>query len=470
MLTATNHLVTLFGPSVVVPLIIYCIGRVLRVSRARAAKSALASGVGLTGFSWLIAAFTPLVTKLIRRLVNTTGIHLPVVDLGWQVGSLASFSAPIGITFFLVALGLEILLFACRVTRVFMPANLWNNFGFMIWATLALAATHNWLLSLGLATFLLLVTLLLAEVQAPAWAAWYRVPAATVAALHNLEYAVPILLLDPLWNRLGLNKLRLTPARFKERFGILGEPTSIGAILGLLLGILANLDRLNRLAAWSQIGQFTIQLAAIMTLFPLVTQVFASAFTPLAEAINQRQGSDQRGRQWFLAIDDGVGYGDSATLISGMILLPLLIGVSFLLPGNRTLPMVDLIALPFMLESIVALTRGNLVKVVLTGLIWGTLGLYVASWLAPTYTAALVATGTSLPTGVVLITSFNLMAHPLTGLIFAAFVSQNPVWIGLCLLLYLVALVAFRTHRTAVWTKLEERAALNGPLPEKNAK
>ena len=465
MLTTINHFFTLLGPSVVVPVIILIVARALRVPLATAIRSALAVGVGLTGFSWLISAFTPLVTKVVRQLVATTGIHLPVVDLGWQAGSLAAFSAPVGIAFFVFALLLELVLFALGVTRIFMPANLWNNFGFMIWAVLAMTVTHNALVAFGLATFLLLVTLLLAEVQAPAWAAWYRVPTATVAAAHNLEQSLPLLLLDPLYNRLGLNRSRLTTAHFRHRFGLLGEPTSLGALLGLGLGILANLTRLNRLAAWSQIGHFAIQLAAIMTLFPLVTKVFAAAFTPLAAAIQHRQPSTKRGGQWFLAIDDGVGFGDPATLTAGMVLLPLLVGAAFLLPGNRTLPVVDLIALPFMLESVVALTRGNLVKVVLTGLIWGSLGLYAASWLAPVYTSAVTTYGTTLPTGVVLATSFNLMAHPLTALIFAAFVSQNPLWIGLCLLLYLSSLLFFRTHRTAVWATLEKRAALNGPLP-----
>lgn len=53
------------------------------------------AGVGLTGFSWIINEFTPVVTKIVRQMVNNTGIKLPVVDIGWQAGALASFSAPI---------------------------------------------------------------------------------------------------------------------------------------------------------------------------------------------------------------------------------------------------------------------------------------------------------------------------------------------------------------------------------------
>ncbi|KRL91811.1 PTS system galactitol-specific IIC component [Limosilactobacillus ingluviei DSM 15946] len=470
MLNAVNHFFTTFGASVIVPVMIFLVAGLLGVKLKVALQSALAAGVGLTGFGWLISAFTPAVTKLIKQMVQTTGIHLPIVDLGWQTGSLAAFGSTVGLTFFIGGLLLELALFALKITRVFMPSNLWNNFGFMIWATMAYTVTHNLGLALGLATFLLLVTLLLAEIQADAWSTFYGIKNATVAAPHNIEQVVPILLLDPLWNLLGFNRVHVTPARFKARFGLLGEPTALGALLGLLIGILGNLTRLTSLSAWGQIAQFTIQLAAIMTIFPLVTQVFAGAFAPLAAAIDQRhQTSDQAStdltdpKRWFLAIDDGVGYGETTTLMAGMLLIPLMVGVAFLLPGNRALPVVDLIALPFMIESIVALTRGNLLKILATGVVWFSLGLYAASWLGDVYTAAVAQYGTALPTGVVLITSFNLIARPLNALIFAAFISQNPVWIGLCLLLYLIGLVALRTRRPQIWAYLRKMAAQNEP-------
>ena len=139
-----------------------------------------------------------------------------------------------------------------------------------------------------------------------------------------------------------------------------------------------------------------------------------------------------------------------------------MVGVAFLCratgPAGR-----DLIALPFMIESIVALTRGNLLKILATGVVWFSLGLYAASWLGDVYTAAVAQYGTALPTGVVLITSFNLIARPLNALIFAAFISQNPVWIGLCLLLYLIGLVALRTRRPQIWAYLRKMAAQNEP-------
>lgn len=466
MLKSVNSFVTLFGASVIVPLALFLVALGMRVKWRQAVQSALRAGVALTGFGWLVAAFTPGLTKLIRQLTTQGGLHLPVVDLGWQAGSLAAFTAPIGLITFLVVLVLEFVFFGLRITKILMPTNLWNNFGYMIWAVMAYQVTKSLALALGLAIFMLLYGLALAEVQADAWSTYYGVPNATVGALHNVEQTVPAILLDPLWNLLGLNRWHLTPTSLKDRLGTFGEPLVLGAVLGLGLGLVANWRDLGQLKAWSQLLQFAIQLAAVMTIFPLVTNVFADAFKPLAAAINRpREGgrapqvpSRQR---WFLGVDDGIGYGESATLIAGVVLIPLVVAMAVLLPGNRVLPMVDLVSIPFMIESIVALNRGNLVKVIATSLVWFALGLYMASWLAPDYTAALAHYGVALPTGVLLVTSFNLMARPLNGLVFLAFASKNPVWIGLCLLAYLGLEIGLRRFRPQIWAYLRRRGAMN---------
>jgi len=152
----------------------------------------------------------------------------------------------------------------------------------MIWGTVCYYVTHNFWLSLGLSFFMLLYALLLAEVQADRWSDYYGVKNASVASLHNIEQVVPAIILDPLWNLLGFNKVKMTPEYFKNKLGVFGEPTTLGALLGLLIGILGNINALNTMKAWGQILTVAVQLSAIMTIFPLITNVFSQAFTPLA--------------------------------------------------------------------------------------------------------------------------------------------------------------------------------------------
>ncbi|WP_125765660.1 PTS galactitol transporter subunit IIC [Levilactobacillus mulengensis] len=471
MLEMVNQVFQTFGASVVVPIMIFIVALFLKVRVRTAMMSAFYAGVGLTGFGWIISAFTPVVTKVIKQMVNNTGIKLPIVDIGWQAGSLATFGSTVGLSFFVFGLILELVLFAVGVTKVFMPSNLWNNFGFMVWGTMAYYVTRNFWLSLGLSFFMLLYTLALAEIQADRWSDYYGVKNATVSSLHNMEQAVPAILLDPLWNLIGLNKVKMTPEYFKDKLGVFGEPTTLGAILGLIIGILGNLKILTTMAAWGQILTFAIELSAVMTIFPLVTGVFSKAFSPLAEEIDrnshrnddpdeeENKGYDKK--RWFLGVDDGVGYGEPATIISGVILIPIMVVIAFILPGNKTLPVVDLISIPFMIESIVAVTRGNILKVICNGIVWFSLGLYASSWLGTIYTGAISHYGVAIPAGVVLITSFNLMARPMNAVVFAAWISGNWVFIGLTIIAYLIVEVLLRTRREQIWAYLKRMSEKN---------
>ena len=470
MLKEVNTIFQIFGASVVVPIIIFIIALILRVKPKTAMMSAFYAGVGLTGFTWIIDEFTPVVTKIVRQMVDTTGIKLPVVDIGWQAGSLAAFGSTVGLSFFVFGLLAELILFAIGVTKVFLPSNIWNNFSYMVWGTLAFYVTHDYWLSLGLEFFMLLYSLVLGEIQADRWSDYYGIENTTVDALHNIEQVIPAIILDPLWNLLRFNKVKMTPKDFKRKLGVFGEPITMGIILGIIIGVLGNISSLGKLSAWGQITKFAVQLAAVMTIFPLVTNVFAKAFIPLAQEIDEQQKKKEDTRtennrydkkRWFLAVDDGVGYGESATLISGIILIPIMVFIAFILPGNKTLPVVDLIAIPYMVESIVAVTRGNILKVIATGVVWFSLGLYAASWLAPVYTEAVTHYGVAIPAGIVLVTSFNLVARPLNALVFAAFISKSPLWISLAIIIYLVMLFGLRKYRSQIWHYLNKMAAKN---------
>ena len=466
MLEALQKFFDVFGAAIVVPVMIFIVSLFLKVSPKRAFFSALRAGVGLTGFGWVISAFTPLVTKYIQQMVDTAGLNLPIVDIGWQTGSLTAFSSSIGLSFFVFGLLIELLLFLFGITRVFVPSNLWNNFGYMIWGTMAYAATGNFILSFAFMVFVLLYSLIMSEVVAERWSEYYRVKNATINSIHNVESLVPAIILDPLWNLLGLHKSKLNPETLKTKLGVFGEPTMLGAILGLIMGIFGNIKSLGTLTAWGQILGFAVSLSAVMTIFPLITGVFARAFGPLAEAVEKNKKQDASAeretdkKRWFIAVDDGVGFGEPATIIAGVLLIPIMAILSFVLPGNKTLPMVDLIAIPFIIEAMIAVTKGNILKTILNGIIWLSLGLYASSFIAPYYTSAAIA-AKALPAGAALIASFNLTARPLNALIFFAWISGNPIFIGITIIVYLVGLFFLRTKRESIYAYLKKMADKN---------
>ena len=231
---------------------------------------------------------------------------------------------------------------------------------------------------------------------------------------------------------------------------------TLGLMLGLIIGIIGNFKHLGELAAWGEIMSCGIATAAVMAVFPKVSSIFAGSFGPITEA-SKKTARGTKG-EWFLAVNDATGYGESATLISGIMLMPITLLMAFILPGNQTLPMLDLVAIPYIIQPIVASSNGNVVKSIISGAVWMAIGLYVCTFSSPLFTQVAQNVGIELAAGTMMITSFVIFSHPLPCIIFYAFVSQNPLLIGLTFVVYVVLFVLFKKNKTAIYNWIETNA------------
>lgn len=166
--------------------------------------------------------------------------------------------------------------------------------------------------------------------------------------------------------------------------------------------------------------------------------MFAQAFAPITEAarVFMKNSGD---REWYIAVNDAVGYGEPATLTSGLLLIPIMVVIATVLPGNQVLPVVDLLAIPYMVQGLVAVYKGNMSKILVAGVIWFSLGLLMCTYTAPLFTDVARGAGFAIPAGAAMITSFNILGKPMLGFVFLAFLSGNPLFIGIAVAVYAVA-------------------------------
>ncbi|MDI7815388.1 PTS transporter subunit IIC [Clostridioides difficile] len=460
MLEFMKSIIDTFGSAIIVPIIIFIIAKIFKVTTKKSFLSAVYAGVALQGFTLILNSFTPIITPVINRMVESTGVNLPVFDVGWQATSLVAFSTSAGMIYLGLGILLQTILFLVKWTDVFQPSDLWNNYSYMVWGAMVIGVTGNFPLGIGCMVLLNLYSLLISELVAKRWSSYYRYPNCTIIAMHNVEASVFAVFADPIYNKLGLNKIKLNPKELEKKLGFLGEPITLGLFLGMFIGILGNMTRINTMEAWGEIMKVGISTSAVMAIFPKVASMFAQAFAPITEAarkIMQKAGN----REWYIAVNDAVGYGEPATLISGLILIPIMLVVAMILPGNKVLPVVDLLAIPYMVQGLVAIHNGNIPKVLVSGIIWFGLGLYICTSTAPLFTDMATGIGVAIPAGAMLITSFNILGKPLMGLVFFAFLSTNPIYIGLSIAIYFILWALFRKNKVSILDYLEKQALKN---------
>ena len=450
-----QNILSSFGAAVVVPVMLFIVALFLKVKPKKAFQSALNAGIGLTGFNLIVNSFVPIVTPVINNMVEQTGVKLPVFDTGWQATSVIAYSTQVGVVFLVVGLVLQVALFLLRWTDVFMPSDMWNNYSFMVWGSMIYLITSNMALAMACMIVQNLYVMLLGEVIAKRWANYYNLPGTTLTAPHHVTSVPYAIIMNWILDKLGAGKINWDPATLKKKLGFLGEPITLGLFLGLLIGIMGNLNNLTSLDGWGSVFTMGLAVSAVMAIFPRVASIFASAFTSLTNASKKTAKGSGKNREWMLSVNDAVGYGEPATLMTGLILIPIMVLLAMILPGNETLPLVDLIALPYMVEMIICVSKGNIFKGVISGIIWFTIGLYVCTLTAPYFTEVAAQVGVNIPEGAMMITSFGILYNPVMALIFLAFLSGNFLRMGIVIVIYFAMYILFKKNKQAVWSFLE---------------
>ncbi|WP_038322985.1 PTS galactitol transporter subunit IIC [Caproiciproducens sp. R1] len=466
-----------FGNYITVPLIIFVICKLFKAPTKKAFSSAVLIGVGLKGMAFITTEFGAVLSPLVQQIVKASGLNLPALDIGWQAVASVAYSTNIGMMFIGVGLVFQIILWLIKWTDIFMPSDLWNNYSIIVWGSMLYQLTQNLAMAFALMLFVNLVTLLIAEVLQKRWSTYYHYPSCAMTAPHHNGDAPMYLVLNILFSKLGMDKIKADPVTIRKKIGFMGEPMYIGLIVGIILGVVGNITALNNMAAWGQVVNVSVTCSAVMAIFPKVAGLFASGFTTLTDYSrktlkNSKYGKD---REFIIAVNDALGYGEPATLTTGLLVIPFAVLLAFLLPGNVVIPVMVLPSLPYMVEIPVCLSNGNIVKSWLMGCIVFAAKIMMASYWATVFTQVAAGAGfeaaTTALAGGTLIIGF-IMSNCTAGIITMAFLTMNPIIIAATVAVYLVLFVLYKKNKGAVQEYLEKNAlgeAYVAPQPAVNA-
>ncbi len=463
LLTSVSTVFNTFGGAIVVPIIIFVICLAFGVEFRKSLTAGVNAGIGLTGFGWVIGAFSPILIPALNNLVKSSGLNLPIADIGWQATSVIAYATRAGMFFLVFGLLFQIALYLIKWTNVFFPGDLWNNYSYMFWGSMVFAVTNNMLLAIACMFIQVLYNVIFVEMLSKRWSTYYGYPNCVIPALHIAPSTPFAVAGNWLLNKLGANKINWSPETLRKKLGFMGEPIFLGLVLGFVIGILGHLNDLFTLAAWGNILTIAISTSAIMAIFPRIANIFSSAFMPLTEAARKRTTKGvKRTDDIYIGINDATGYGEPATLISGIVLVPIMLLLCAILPGNRVLLLVDLIAIGYIIQPFVAATNGNIFKTLILSAVWFSIGLYITTWTAPMFTQVYNQfTQTPLAEGM-LVTSGMIANKPIAGgLIFMPIVNYGWIAVVALLVIYFPLYFLFKKNKEKIHAFMEEQAAMD---------
>ena len=392
------------GAAVMMPVIFTVLGVLIGIKFSKALKSGLLVGVGFVGLGVVTALLTSNLGPALKGMTELYELNLPFFDLGWPAAAAVAYSTAVGAFIIPVCLGVNVVMLFTGTTRT-VNIDLWNYWHFAFLGAMVFFTTGSLVWAFYAAIVLYIITLCMADFTAKGFQGYYKdmdgisIPQPFCQSFTPFAVAINWLL-----DRIpGFNRLNIDAEGMKRKFGLLGEPLFLGLIIGCAIGCL----RCDSLAAVKDsvpsILNLGVTVGAVMELIPRITALFIEGLKPISEntrALVERRFSGMKGLS--IGMSPALVIGHPTTLVVSILLIPVILFLSVFLPGNKFLPLASLAGMFYLFPCVLPVTKGNVVKTFLIGLVALVVGLYFVTDLTPAFSHAIGAAdinGIAVPEG-----------------------------------------------------------------------
>lgn len=373
------------GSTVFVPIIMFVLAMAFGGNLSKSIRSALYIGIGLKALGMVIdlsvSAMQPVTEGLSKRL----GVDFSTIDIGYGNVNVAWGWAGV-LAVFLGIIIINLICVSLNLTKT-LWVDAWNIWHGEAIAVTMWAATGNVVIGVACGLILLTVNMFLADHHAKAMQEFNGIEGISIVATSGTftasfaEYVMKVI------NRIpGLKDISASPEQIKDKFGIFGEMSVVGALLGIIMGAISGATVTNTLG-------LSITLATVLVVLPKMLSLIAEGIIPISMSLQKFMKKRFPGRELNIAVDPAILLGDPSVMSTVIIMYPISILVAAILPGNNWIPVASLAVLPYWIGGMVPYTKGNIVHTVIVATLWIIPALWIGTNLAPITTEAARMTG-----------------------------------------------------------------------------
>jgi len=403
-LTTLKSVIDALGATVVLPIIIFIVALILGAKPGKAFRAGVTIGIAFIGINLVIGLMWGTLSGAAQAMVTNWNIQRDIVDVGWPSAAAIAFGTDVGLWVIPIAILVNLVLLVLRLTKT-LNIDIWNFWHFAFLGSMVYMVSNNLAYGLITAAVAAALALFLGDWTAKAVQSFYNLPGISIPHLTTAPGVPFAIVTNWILDKIpGVKDWKADPETIQKRFGVFGEPIILGLVIGLILGILGFYNAEGALVKILQTG---INLAAVMLLLPRMVQILMEGLIPVSEAARDYMQKRASGREIYIGLDSAILIGHPAAISSSLILVPIAILLSIILPGNRVILFADLAIIPFVVALFAPLMKGNIFRMIVAGVIELGLGFYIATAMSPLFTAAAQNAGFAMPEGASLITSIG---------------------------------------------------------------
>jgi galactitol PTS system EIIC component len=408
------------GNVLMMPLVLTLLSLAFGMKLVDAIRNSVKVGIGFIGFSLVNTMVVSIIGPAVSLMVEHHNMGLTVLDLGWPAISTITYGTIIGALILIVGLLFNMVLLALKLVNT-LDVDMWNYWQWALTGSFVALLTG----SLGWGIFAALIqefiTLIIADASAKMVQDYLKIPDISVAHGFAVIMWVMAWPLAKLWDFIGWrgNQSFDDIGKLKQKLGILMDPILVGLAIGLLIGGLGYIGSGFSVGeSFKNVMTVGMTSAGMLILLPKAVGILLDGIKPISEqakiVLQKRFSGD--GRKINIGMDSAVMATDEMVLIISVLMIPILIFLAPILPGNTLIPFAGLTGLVYNICMISALVRGDFLKTLVTSVIIMSIVMILSSNWAPEVTAMVAQKGFAMPEGAATV---SFLANPLSWIMVA---------------------------------------------------
>ena len=351
-------------------------------------KNSIFIFIGLIGISILLTLLVNFFKPIIDTILANSSKEFEIIDAGWVVSKAVIINSPIILQIIIAVFILNIVMLSLRFTRT-INIDIWNYWSFLLVGSVIFYITEIKWFGILIALIIAVVTFVLSDIYAVYTESYFGLSGVSNPQAHTICWAPVSHLLNIIFNRIPLIKrLHISYEKIRYKLGIVSEPIIMGFILGFITGLITKYKDIFSNPGSNVLYALTsgLALSVIMILLPRAANILLKGLVPIVYTIKKFIRRKITKREIYIGLDPIILVGQPSVIFLSVIIIPLTVYISTILPGNAVLPSADLIIIPFILLWIIIPFRGDIFRSFITAVIIIPLVLWITTDMSSLFT------------------------------------------------------------------------------------
>ncbi len=352
------------GPVIIIPSILLIISLITDRKPLKNLKNCAFIFTGLIGLSILLTLFINFFEPITSTILINSSKEFEIIDTGWLVSKTVILNSPVILHIIIAVFILNLIMLLFRFTRT-VNIDFWNYWSFLMIGSIIFAITEVKWIGILIATIIAAITFVLSDIYAAHIESYFGLKGISTPQAQIICWAPISHLVNIIINRIPLvRRVHIFYEEIQYKLGVVSEPIIMGFILGFIIGVITRYKNFylnlgtNILYALSS----GLVLSIIMILLPRSVNLILKGLVPTIGGIKRFIARRITKRELYIGLDPIILVGQPSIIVLSVIIIPLTVYISTILPGNTVLPNADLIMIPFILLWVITPSRGDMFR------------------------------------------------------------------------------------------------------------